>query len=126
MEQIAQQTQVLAKETLRKAKQEERPYSIILTNREIWVQPENSNLELDLQDASRRTQTIAIPDGVSVSILEQPDDGWFTLKKNSAPFIWTFTQSGLCDNLEIQFEDDNAIETMAFHPLTAGEILDEE
>jgi len=121
LDQLAQQTQVMAKETLRNAKLKERPFSIYITPREIWVQPENMPIEDEPP-----TSALTIPDGVRVSLLTNPDGDWFTLAKNDAPFIWTFTQSGLCDALEIRFEDDDNIQTIAFHSLTAGEVIDED
>ncbi len=124
LDQLAQQTQIMAKETLRKAKLEERPFSIYITPREIWVQPES--MQLEEEDAIAPQSSLIVPQGVRVSLLTNPDEDWFTLGKNDAPFIWTFTQSGLCDFLEIQFEDDDGIQTIAFHSLTAGEIIDED
>ena len=124
LDKLAQQTQIMAKQTLRKAKLEERPFSIYITPREIWVQPEN--MPLDDEDITPPKSSLIVPQGVRISLLTDPDEDWFTLAKNDDPFIWTFTQSGLCDSLEIQFEDDDGIQTIAFHSLTAGEVIDED
>lgn len=121
---LSQQTQIMAKETLRNAKLEARPFSIYITPREIWVQPER--MLLDGEKPTPPKSALDIPEGVRVSLLTSPDSDWITVEKNDAPFIWTFTQSGLCDALEIQFEDDDNIQTATFHSLTAGEIINED
>ena len=82
-------------------------------------------MQFEGEDLQPHSPGLTVPDGVRVSLLTHPEEGWITLSKNDAPFIWTFTQSGLCDSLEIQFEDDTGVQTIAFHSLTAGEIIDE-
>jgi prepilin-type N-terminal cleavage/methylation domain-containing protein len=124
LDKLAQQTQIMAKETLRKAKLKERPYSIHITATKIWVAA--GSMQFEGGDIEPPESALIIPEGVSVSLLaNNTDKNWFTLSKNDAPFIWTFTQSGLCDSLEIRFEDDDNIQTVGFHSLTAGEIIDE-
>ena len=123
LEKLAQQTQIMAKQTLRKAKLEQRPFSISISPKEIWVQP--ARMQFEGEDLQPHSPGLTVPDGVRVSLLTHPEEGWITLSKNDPPFIWTFTQSGLCDSLEIQFEDDTGVQTIAFHSLTAGEIIDE-
>ena len=124
LDKLAQQTQIMAKETLRNAKLEERPFSIYITPREIWAQPES--MQFEEENTTSPQSSLIVPQGVRVSLLTNQGDDWFTLGKNDAPFIWTFTQSGLCDSLEIRFEDDDNIQTIAFHSLTAGEVIDED
>lgn len=124
LDKLAQQTQIMAKETLREAKLKERPFSIYITPTKIWVQAES--MQLEGESPAPPESALTVPDGVSVSLLTNPEKGWFTLEKNDAPFIWSFTQSGLCDSLEVRFEDGNGIQTIAFHSLTAGEVIDED
>lgn len=124
LEKLAQKTQILAKETLRNAKLQQRPFSIIISHKEIWAQPEN--WQLDDQNQPSANPTLDVPEGISISLSTHSDDEWFTLDKSDPPFIWTFTQSGICDPLEIRFENDGGIQTIAFHSLTAGEIINAE
>ena len=125
VENLAIDTRVLAKKTLTKAKLSERPQSIIISNEAIWAQPESVQSDSD-EIEPPKTGLLTIPAAVTVSIQLNQEEGWFPIGKNDKPFIWTFTQSGLCDPIDLRFEGDASIETMSFHPLTAGEIVDDQ
>lgn len=119
---ITKDLQVLAKETLREAKLTERAQSIFITTEEIWAAPESDTSE----DAAptKGSSAIQIPEGVTVSYSYSGSNSWSTLKNNNAPFVWAFTQTGLCDAVSIKFESEDAVSEMSFHPLTAGELSD--
>lgn len=125
VEKLAIDTRVLAKKTLTKAKLHERPHSIFITNEAIWAQPES--IQDDEEEIEPpKTGLLTIPEEVTVSVQLNQEEGWFIIGKNDQPFVWTFTQSGLCYPIDLRFEGEAAVETMSFHPLTAGEIVDDQ
>lgn len=121
---IAQKTQILAKETLREAKSKDRAQSIFISYNSMWVAPE-SELSSDSDEETEKLSLIEIPEDIVVSYKRFGETVWTTITKSDPPFIWTFTQSGLCDNVSISFETEDAVNQMSFHPLTAGELADD-
>ena len=125
VDKVRLETQSLAKETLRDAKLHERPYSIIVSHEAIWSTPEVSRSEDDPLSPPEKG-LINIPETVTVSYLIAGDEEWSTITKSDEPLVWAFTQSGLCGALSLRFEDEDSIHEMSFHPLTAGELADED
>ena len=119
---IAKDLQVLAKETLREAKFSDRAQSIFISSEEIWAAPESDIA--DDNSPPKSGNSIKIPEDVTVSYSYSGSNSWTTVKSASSPFIWAFTQTGLCDAVSIKFESEDAVSEMSFHPLTAGELSD--
>lgn len=121
VEKLSRDTQLLAKKTMRSAKEKQRAYSIFITSKSVWAEPEMLNLE----EAETSTSAIPIDDGIIISYLLDEESGWQTISSNGATFVWSFSQNGLCEPLTLRFENDIAVDEVAFHPLTAGKIIDE-
>ncbi|MFC5050024.1 type II secretion system protein [Rubritalea spongiae] len=121
IEKLSRETQLLAKKTMRSAKDQQRAYSIIITSKSVWAEPEMLNLE------EAETSTIAIPvdKDITISYLLDEETGWQRITNNDSPFVWSFSQTGLCEPLTLRFENNIAVDEVTFHPLTAGKLIDE-
>lgn len=121
VEKLSRATQLLAKETMRDAKKEQRAYSLFISKEAIWVEPEMAR-EAELET---RLNELEVDEGITISYKLNEENGWYTITSNSDPFIWSFTQTGLCEPLTLQFENQVAVDEISFHPLTAGQRLNE-
>jgi prepilin-type N-terminal cleavage/methylation domain-containing protein len=119
LEQTSQQTQLLAKHTMREARELQRPLSILFTNKHIWVVPESSPVT---KEPPSLEDSISVDENITISYLIDNEQGWTILEPNSQPLVWTFTGTGICQALSLRFENDIATDEIDFHPLTAGKI----
>lgn len=119
VENLSQQTQLLAKKTMRDAKDEQRAYSLFISSESIWAESEMRELE----DGDTRSGTIEVDEDITISYQLDPEAGWQRIDSNDSPLIWTFTQTGLCEPLTLRFENDIAVDEISFHPLTAGKLI---
>lgn len=120
------ETEVLAKKTLRTAKEQQRAYFVIARHDAIWAESAIQSLELDNVTPSDEIGIITIPSDVTISYRIEGNDNWFALKKGNPPLVWAFSQAGLCEAVSLRFENDRGVTEETFHPLTASSLRDED
>ncbi|MGJ8671566.1 type II secretion system protein [Rubritalea sp.] len=121
VENLSRDTQRLAKKTMRSARDEQRAYSLFISPKSIWSEPEM----IDLEYVESRPNEIQIDEDITVSYLLDEESGWQRVSTNDTPFVWSFSQTGLCEPISLRFENDVAVDEVTFHPLTAGKLIDE-
>ena len=125
LEKLSRETQILAKETLRSAKQEQRPYYVILSHDSIWAETDVDTQALSDSSPAQNSRVINIDPGITLSYRYITESDWTTISKGQEPLVWTFAKSGLCQQISLRFSTDDGVTEATFHPLTAGLTIDE-
>jgi len=114
---LSSDLRTLASESKEAALQENRSKYIIFTPTAIW-QSNDPDSEFD-----NGLPHLSVKSEFTVSV--RLDQEWITLNKDNPKVIWLFSSSGLCEQISLKLEADDASYEYDFHPLTAQIILDD-